>query len=241
MAGLFYHLGRMVGPKLRQANWVLRSLTGTEAEAVQAEHQVGRDLAYAFARQVEPDPDPAVGQLLGEIGTRLAGCVRDQTHRFCVCPVLAPDVNAFAFPGGFIFVMRPLLEFCHWDRDEIAFVLGHEMGHVLHRHAINRMMTSSIVRNGLGSLPVGGVLRAPILNLAATLLNQGYSQDQELEAENLGLQLVLAAGYDGRAAVRVMQRLLTVPAEAYALSSWFSSHPPADLRVEQMERLLRSR
>ncbi len=241
MPGFFYHLGRMVGPKLRQANWVVSSLTGTEADAAKAEYQVGRDLAAAFVRQAQIDADPAVVQFLGDIAPRLAACVRNQELRFNVRAVRSPEVNALAFPGGFVFLMRPLLEFCNWDRDEIAFVIGHEMGHVLYRHAINRLMTSSLIRSGVGALPVGGVLRAPVLNVAATLLNQGYSQDQELEADNLGLQLVCAAGLDGRASVRLMQRLRTVPAEAWHLNSWFSSHPPAELRVQQMEKFLQSR
>jgi predicted Zn-dependent protease len=241
MAGMFYHLGRMVGPKLRKANWVLRTLTGSEAEIVHAEYQVGHDLAAAFARQAVMEQDPAVLQLLEELGNRLVACVRDRQRRFCICVVRSPEVNALAFPGGFVFVMRPLLEFCGWDRDEIAFVLAHEMGHVLKEHPMRRIMTSELVRSGVAHLPVGGVLRTPVLNLAATLLNQGYSQDQELEADHLGMQLVQAAGFDASAAVRLMQRLRTVPTEACQLSSYFASHPPAAVRVERIERFLRKR
>lgn len=241
MGNFFYNLGRMVGPNVRKANWVVSSLTGTEAEAVAAEWHVGRDLAAAFGQQAEADPDPAVLSLLEDVGNRLAACVRDRQRRFCFVAVRAPEVNAFAFPGGFIFLMRPLLEFCTWDRDEIAFVLAHEMGHVIHKHAINRLMASTIVSSGLGRLPVGGVLRAPVLNLAASLLNQGYSQDQELDADNLGLRLVDAAGFNPSAAVRLLQRFRTIPAEATRLSSYFSSHPPVDVRVEHAQRYLKSR
>jgi predicted Zn-dependent protease len=236
MPNFFYNLGRMVGPNLRKANWVLRSLAGTEAEAVHAEYLVGRDLASAYARGVEEDRDPAVLKLMEDVGNRLVACVRDRQRRFCFCPVRSPEVNAFAFPGGFVFVMRPLLEFCSWDPDEVAFVLGHEMGHVLHRHAIHRLMANTLVSSGVGRLPVGGVLRGPVLQVAAALLNQGYSQDQELEADHLGVQLADAAGYDVSAATRVLQRLRTVPAEAQSLSSYFSSHPPVDMRVERLAR-----
>jgi predicted Zn-dependent protease len=241
MANFFYNLGRLVGPNVRKANWVMRSLTGTEAEAIAAEEHVGRDLAAGFAQQAEMDRDPTVLALLEEIGNRLVACVRDQKRRFCFCAVRAPEVNAFAFPGGFIFVMRPLLEFCSWDRDELAFVLGHEMGHVMHRHAIHRLMANTIVSSGIGRLPVGGVLRTPVLQMAAALLSQGYSQDQELDADNLGIRLADAAGYEPEAAIRVLQRLRTVPAEAARLSSYFSSHPPGEVRVERIERYLKNR
>lgn len=234
MAGFFYNLGRLVGPKVRKANWVLRDLTGTEAEALAAEYQVGRDLAQSFLHQLAMEPDPAVQTLLDDLGGRLTACLKNRQRRFQFFAVRSPELNAFALPGGFIFVMRPLLEFCYWDRDELAFVLAHEMGHVIRRHAIERLMASSIIQGGIGRLPVGGVLRAPVLNLAATLLNQGYSQDQELDADGLGVQLVRAAGFDAPAAARLLRRFQTVPREAQQLSSYLSSHPPVELRLSHL-------
>lgn len=236
MAGFFYNLGKLVGPKVRKANWVLRDLTGTEADAIAAEEQVGRDLAQSFLRQLTMETDPAVQSLLDELGGRLANCLTNRQRRFQFFAARSAELNAFALPGGFIFVMRPLLEFCYWDRDELAFVLAHEIGHVVRRHAIDRLMTHSIVQAGVGRLPVGGALRGPVLNLAATLINQGYSQDQELDADNLGAQLTRAAGFDAAAAGRLLRRFQTVPTEARRLSSYLSSHPPAETRLRNVER-----
>jgi predicted Zn-dependent protease len=234
MRGFFYKLGRLVGPKVRQANWVMSSLTGTEADAVQAEYRVGCDLAQSFLAQMERESDPAICHLLDEIGGRLAACVKDRQRRFTFHAVRAGEINAYALPGGFVFLMRPLLALCQWDRDEIAFVIGHEMGHVIKRHAIHRLMASSLIRGSLGRLPVGGVLAAPARTMAATLLNQGYSQDQELEADALAVRLVQAAGYDARAGLRLLERFRTMPTEALQLSSYFSSHPPVDVRLRQV-------
>ena len=64
MAGFFYNVGRFLGGQARKAKWAFRSLTGTEAEAVRAEHGVGRDLARAVLEEVEADPDPAVARWL---------------------------------------------------------------------------------------------------------------------------------------------------------------------------------
>lgn len=240
MAGFFYKLGQLVGPKVRKANWVVSSLTGTQAEATQAEYRVGCDLAQAFAQQTEAETDPAVQQILDEAGSRLAACVKDRERRFRFVAMRGREINAYALPGGFVFVMRPLLEFCQWNRDEIAFVLGHEMGHVIKRHAINRLMASSAISAGITRLPVGGVLGAPIRNLAATLLNQGYSQDQELEADALGTRLAKCAGYEPRAGQRLLTRMQTMPSEAWLLTSYFSSHPPVDLRLRHMEQVTKS-
>lgn len=237
MSNFFYNLGRMVRPGLRKANWVFRSLTGTEEEANQAEFAVGQDLARAFVQQMDVDRDADVDNLLEGIAGRLVPCVRAHDRHFSFCTVRMPEVNAFALPGGFIFLTRPLVEFCNREPDELAFVMGHEMGHVLKRHAIERLMTSTVVRTAMSRLPVGGMLRGPVLQVAGSLLNMGYSQDQELEADSLGVQLVRAADFDTRAVPRLMARFRT--SEEGFLSSYFSSHPPVDVRIAQVERLLR--
>jgi predicted Zn-dependent protease len=236
MAGFFYNLGRMVGPKVRKANWVFHSLTGSESDAIRAEYAVGHDLAKEFVEQAEMDQEPAILHLLGDLGTRLAGCVKQKERRFWFGGVRGNEINAFALPGGFIFVMRPLLELCRYDPDEVAFILGHEMGHVIKRHAIDRLMASSLIQGGARHLPVGGPLRAPIIHMATALLNQGYAQDDELEADAIGIKLVSAAGFDSQAAIRLFNRLRTIPTEAFTLCPYLSSHPPIDVRVRQIDR-----
>ena len=241
MAGFFYKLGRMVGPQLRKADWLYRSLTGTEAEAIRAEFAVGRDLARAVVQQLEIDPEPAAGHLLEGVPARLGACLTNRQWQFTFRAVRGAEVNAFALPGGFVFVTRPLLEFCRWDPDEAAFVLGHEMAHVVLRHAINRLMASSAVRAALSRLnPAGGVLRQPIAGLAATLLNQGYSQDQELEADRLAVRLARAAGFDAAAAARLLARLCALSGDPSVPGSYFSSHPPLEVRLGQVNRAPRA-
>lgn len=237
MSNFFYNMGRMVGPGLRKANWVLRSLTGTEAEAAQAEFAVGQDFARAFVQEMEIERDTEVERLLDDIAGRLTGCVRDRARRFSFCVVRMPEVNAFALPGGFVFLTRSLIELCRRDADELAFVMGHEMGHVLKRHAIDRLMASTIIRSGISRLPVGGILRGPVLQVAGSLLNMGYSQDQELEADEIGVRLVRAAGYDGVAIPRLLTRFRG--GDDGILSSYFSSHPPVEMRIARVEGLLR--
>jgi predicted Zn-dependent protease len=237
MGGFFYNLGKMVGPNLRKANWVFNSLTGSEADAVRAEHAVGRDLAQAFVQQAEIDQEPAVLALLGEVGQRLAACVKDRQRKFWFAAVRSNEINAFALPGGFIFVMRPLLALCQNNPNEVAFVLGHEMGHVIKRHAIDRLMANSLIQGGVRHLPVGGLLKAPVIHMATALLSQGYSQDMELDADLLGVKLAQAAGYDAGAAARLLNRLRTIPTEEWTLSSYLSSHPPIDVRIRQVETM----
>jgi predicted Zn-dependent protease len=237
MAGFFFNLGRMVGGNLRKANWVYRSLAGTEAEAARAEAAVGRDLARAFVEQAELDRDPAVQALLADLSGRLAGALRRPLYPFTVRCVQAPDVNAFALPGGFVFFSRPLLQLCGADRDELAFVMGHEMGHVVLRHAIDRVLASSALNAAVGRLTMaGGVIGQSLAALAATLLSQGYSQDQELEADRLGARLAAAAGFDPAAPARLLGRLAGVGGDLAGLSQYFSSHPPFEVRIAHVNR-----
>jgi len=241
MHGFFYNLGKMVGPKLRKAKWVASSLTGTEAEAVQAEYEVGRDLAVAFVQQMEIERHPDVQQMLDEIGAKLAGQVENRQRKFCFRMLKAPEVNAYALPGGFVFVTRPLLDLCRWDHDETAFVLGHEMAHVIRLHAIDRMMANSFISGALMKLPIGrGVIGAPVTGLMTTLLSQGYSQEQELDADKLGVSLAGQAGYDATAATRLLSRLGSMTGDPTLLGSYFSAHPPVHVRIENVNRFLKS-
>ena len=242
MASFFYRLGKAIGPPLRQANWIFRSLTDTEAEALRAENAVGRDLASALLQQKELDRDPAIEAVLVDLKYRLAKGVRNRQRRFQFFAVKAAEINAFALPGGFVFMTRPLLEFCNWNQAELAFILGHEMAHIVQGHVMDRLLANSMIRATVGRLtPVGGLLGQPVVALAANLLNQGYSQDTELEADQVGLQLAARAGFDPTAAARLFARLRTLGGDRSPLSGYFSSHPPLDVRIRQLAHHTRPR
>jgi beta-barrel assembly-enhancing protease len=236
MAGFFYNLGRLVGPKVRKAEWVVRSLTGSEAEAITAEQAVGHDLARAFLEQMQPDHDPAARQHLDYLAARLTAGQPDRRRGFRFLAVRSPEMNAFALPGGYVFVTRRLIEVCSWNHDELAFVLGHEMGHVVKRHAIERLMANTLFNGIVARLPVGGsVLRPHVAALLTTLLNQGYSREQELEADAFGARAAAAAGFDPAGGRRVLVRLAAESAAEPLLGGYFASHPPLADRLRNLE------
>jgi beta-barrel assembly-enhancing protease len=240
MAGLFYRLGKALGPALRQGKWVFDSVTGSEADAVRAEGPAGRDLARALLRQMPADPDPEVGRYLGQMGACLAGRVRARGRRFQFFAVAVGGRNAFALPGGYVFVTRPLLESCRWDNDEVAFVLGHEMGHVLRGHAMERVVNGWALFAARRALPVGGIAAGWLLSQAAELVHQAYSREQELDADSVGVQLARSAGFDPRGAVRLLSRLRAEIAAGDALDDYFAAHPPLEVRIGQISRSLRA-
>jgi predicted Zn-dependent protease len=236
MGSFFYNLGKMVGPSLRKGKWVFQSLAGNEDDALRTELEVGRDLAQTLTREMSPDGHPQARQLLQELGAALAARVRDRRRQFSFRLVQAAEVNGYALPGGFVFVTRPLLELCHWDRDEVAFILGHEMAHVLKGHAMERLMNGWAFAAAGRAVPLAGWAGALVRRQIHELLHQAYSRDQELDADLLGVQLVQSAGFDATGAVRLLRRLQGNSPADPALSSYFASHPPFAVRIDHVTR-----
>ncbi len=243
MSGLFYNLGKKVGPKVRRAKWFWQSMVGSEADAIKVEHEVGQDLSREIRRQLELDPDPQAEQILNETGNRLAGCVANKLRKFSFQTLKGAEPNAFALPGGFIFVTRSLLELCRWEQSEIAFILGHEMGHVIRGHAMARIISNSAIATASRAAPVRGVLSGWLRKVGVQFLESAYSQDLESEADKLGVRLVRAAGYDAGACVQLLSRLATLskPVGQFDLGVYFSSHPPFKVRIQNIEHFLRKR
>jgi len=244
MAGsLFYNLGRKMGPKVRKARWMWESLTGTEADAIKREHGVGLDLAREAAGQLQIDPDPQTRATLEEIGQRLSACVANRLRSFRFDGFQGGEPNAFALPGGFIFVSRPILDLCRWDKDQIAFILGHEMAHVIRGHAIERIVANSAVLVAARAAPVGGVMGTWLRTVGVQFLETAYSRDHELEADNLGVRLAAAADYRADASVDLLARLaeLNRSANLASLGEYFSTHPSPEVRIANIRHFLHGR
>ena len=256
MSGLFYNLGSRVGPQFRRAKWIWQSMTGSEADAIKVENDVGRDLAREVRRQLKPDHQrfdrlttlsnvegPQAEEILNKVGSRLSDCVANKLRSFSYETVEGPEPNAFALPGGFIFVTRPLIELCEWSKDEIAFILGHEMAHVIRGHAMHRLISNCAISATSGIAPGHGVLSRWLQKIGLQFLESAYSQELELEADRFGVRLAAAAHYDPEACTQLLTRLskLNQPASGLNLGSYFSSHPLYDVRINNIGRVLSKR
>ena len=124
-------LGGQSRKPLRQAKWMWSWLAGTEAEALQAEHEYGRECARQFAAQFSGKAPREKEEVVAAVGSKLSNAVKDPRREFRFTLVRANTSNAYALPGGFVFITEPLFDLCAQDRDELAFLLGHEMGHIL--------------------------------------------------------------------------------------------------------------
>jgi len=219
------------------------------------EIRIGDELARRYAERWRSDPkDAAAGTrmeaYLQAVGERAAaGAHRRLPYKFHY--IADPKfVNAFALPGGHVFLGQGLLNLMK-SEDALAAVLGHEVEHIDLRHCAERVQTETHLRN-LGAI-------GDLLGLPVEIFMAGYSKDQELEADRNGTALAVKAGYSpvgildlftefqklevrGSGPARNADSPIDEAAQLSlaTLQGYFQSHPPAALRREQILRLIRS-
>jgi predicted Zn-dependent protease len=225
-------LGRSARKPYRQAKWMWNSFAGSEDSAIQAEREYGQECARAFTAQFSGNASQADQALVGNIGSALADAAKDSRRRFDFTVSKMDAANAFALPGGFIFITASLLDLCGRDRNEIAFFLGHEIGHVLRGHARDRLTADTFLNAVMCRMPAAG-------RMIAEVVRKGYSQEQELEADQTAMRLAAAAGFDARAAISALERLTQIAPDPAGFSEYLSSHPPVKERVRRLKESLR--
>jgi len=223
---LFGWFGRRTKSTVDQVRWIYTSLGGSEEQEIEAEGRVGSDLVEKFLRQMPPDPDQELQALVRWIGGRLAETPEANKRHFTFQVVTAPVANAFALPGGHVFVTRALADLCADGEGEMAFLLGHEMGHVICRH----MAEKKVVDTLLGAVRSGRVL--------GDLLGKGYSREQEREADWKAVDLARESGFPPEASLRVMRKLGELGATTSEFEQYFSTHPSTDERLDYLRERL---
>lgn len=211
MSNVFFDWGRTLGyvgmPAIQKARWAWHALAGSEQDRRRAERGLGRAMALQIRAEANSPVARTDLELVRGIGTALAARLRDKEAIFTVDVIQLPEPSALALPGGFIFISTSLLDLCCRYADEIAFVVGHEMTHVIRGHAADKFLQDSLMQalaNRLGrASPIGGLLKDTTLQL----LSSNYSQDCEFDADEFGSRLANAAGHHPLAGVRLLDRL----------------------------------
>ena len=210
---------------------------------------LGQQMAAQVAKQLPllPSDDPLV-KYVDKVGQRVAAS-SDRTELFYRFHVVDDGtINAFALPGGYIYVHRGLL--AHFNSEaELAAVLGHEIGHVTARHAVQRYTQAQAYNIGMTAVAIfAGIPQGAdqITNLLATAMIMGYGREQELQSDELSLKYLTAAGYDANATIellKTLERLDVIRAKEKqdstgkkpepAYHGAFSSHPETKKRIKE--------
>lgn len=190
---------------------------------------------------------------LGAYVTQITGRIMKTTHQpnqaYRVTILNTPMVNAFALPGGYVYVTRGLMALADSEA-ELAGVIGHEIGHVMARHSGQRQ-TAALGASILGAA-VGILAGDPTIGQLANLGSQGavasYSRSQELEADELGVKYLAASGYDPYAEAAFLRTMgaqsalhAKIARQSYDANSvdWLASHPATNDRVREATALAR--
>lgn len=192
---------------------------------------------------------PALQQYVNEIGQKLAKHSHRPGLEYHFLVVDSPEVNAFALPGGYIYITRGILAYLNSEA-ELAAVLGHELGHVTARHSVQQISAATAAQVGASILQIfvpqaRGGLGDTAINLLGGALLSGYGREHELEADRLGAEYLARTGYDPQAMVRVVgvlknQELFDAEVakaegrEPRAYHAVFASHPDNDTRLQQV-------
>jgi len=123
-------------------------------------------------------------------------------------------------------------ELCEWDQDEVAFILGHEIGHVVKRHAKQRLAASTFASLATKASPARGLVDAALRKLLQTYVLNSYSKRREFEADGFGVGLAKSAGFDPQGAIRFFERLLD-DSKTDDSFDFFSGHPKMEARIEE--------
>jgi len=210
------------------------------AITVQQELSVGADYAAQLERELPIVHDPRIQADLDAIGARLTPYSRRPEVKYRFFLVNSAVVNAFAVPGGYIYVTRGIIEKMT-SMDQLAGVLGHEMGHVEYRHSAKQMGRAQAAGVGVGitSVLVGGGTTGQAATqasgIAAQLVLQRYSRDQEREADGFAVVVTPQAGIDPDGIATFFQTLRDVEGSRPSdIEYYFSSHPLTEDRIREV-------
>jgi metalloendopeptidase OMA1, mitochondrial len=207
------------------------------------EEQLGLQAAEQILQQERRSDNQRHREMVERAGRRIAG-VAEQDFNWEFHTLAGDTANAFALPGGKVFVYDGLFKYAD-SEDRLATVMAHEIAHVLTRHGAERLSMSMAAQVGqeaaLQALNIQSPAGMQTFGVAYGIASQigvilPYSRKQELEADRIGLVLMAKAGYDPRAAIEFWKAMSE--AAKGSPPPFLSTHPPDEQRIEQIEEML---
>jgi predicted Zn-dependent protease len=223
----------------------IAAVIAAAACAVPQEQEVslGADAAKEINEQVPLIEDAYISGYVQQLGEEIADRTtrRDLSWHFHV--VDSPQINAFALPGGYVYVNRGLIEATR-SVSELAGVLGHEIGHIVQRHSIEQMQKHAGAGIGISVLcSVTNACESEVgqvaLQLGGSFILARYSRRDELEADSEAVVNVMRAGIHPMGVPQLFERFMEArEAAPSSLEAWFASHPLEESRIDAAMELI---
>ncbi len=207
----------------------------SEAQEIQA----GRENDAQIRGEMGVYSDRALEEYVAGVGMRLAAISERPSLAWHFTVVDSPAINAFALPGGYVYVTRGILAFLD-DESQLAGVLGHEIGHVTARHSVQQYSKSTGAQVGLilGSIfAPGGAQTAQLGAAGIGVLLLKNSRDDEAQADQLGVRYASRAGWDPAGVPRMLTTLARVEeaSDTKGVPNWLATHPAPQDRVQRVQ------
>ncbi|OGU13426.1 MAG: peptidase M48 [Geobacteraceae bacterium GWC2_53_11] len=248
-AGFFDQLQNLAKPDSKEGK-ILAGATQVVSSSKEIDYPTERTIGESLAleglqRFGNPVKNEALQRYVNLVGNAVAGNSKRSTIPYQFAVLESPVQNAFAVPGGVIFVSKALVSILD-DEAELAAVLAHEVGHVAAKHALKSTQRAQLI-SGVGTITAASVggdkgkkLASTIGDMQAVLFDKGLDKEMEYEADLAAMESTYRTGYDPSAMIRVLEKLQKLEASSKEKKgSWFSTHPPLSERIARLQAQLK--
>jgi len=247
-AGFFDKIQKFADPESKERkifSGATQVLSSSKEIDYPTERIIGESLALeGLQRFGNPVKNESLQKYVNLVGNAVAVNSKRATIPYQFAVLDSPVQNAFAVPGGIIFVSRALVSILD-DESELAAVLAHEVGHVSAKHALKSTQRAQFFE-GVGTITAASVrgdkgkkFASAIGDMQTVLFDKGLDKDMEFEADQAAMETNYRTGYDPAAMIRVLEKLQKVEATSKdKKGSWFSTHPPLAERITRLKAQL---
>lgn len=208
------------------------------------ETAIGRNVSAELIKKHPLTDEKNLQDRVQKIGAGLVAASdrKDIEYKFSV--LADKELNAMALPGGFIYVNKGLMDIL--NNDEVAYVLGHEVGHVAARHIAKKMQSSmayelllTIAFTAIGDTPASNAkVIARGIDTIYNLIDLGYSRKDEYEADRLGVKYAFKARFNPYAALSALEKIKKEEGPNWKVLGYFRSHPYVDERIKALKTII---
>lgn len=248
-AGLLDKLQNFANPDSKESKMfsgATQVLSSSKEIDYKTERTIGESLALeGLQRFGNPVTNESLQKYVNLVGNAVAANSKRATIPYQFAILDSPVQNAFAVPGGVIFVSRALVAILDSEA-ELAAVLAHEIGHVSAKHALKSTQRAQLLQ-GVGTITAASVggdkgkkYAAAIGDMQAVLFDKGLDKDMEFEADLAAMETTYRTGYNPAAMISVLEKMQKLEASSRdKKGSWFSTHPPLSDRIARLQEQLK--